>query len=603
MSGFVLLSGARDPAVLAAMAGTLDHRGDVISQSSIGQTRLAVLNRTNGSHFEAAAGRAHGLLVFIEGWIEDEQHLMAKRGSGSVVEALADRIRSHGIRSLADLRGAFVAGVVDEETGRISIFRCAQGQRPVYYWSEDGVFAAATEVKAILRNPDCPRRLDPAVLAHLLVTGVEPFDASLAAAVKKIPAGHVVEYDPRGTTTVRPLSLPEFPVRALGVEQGTDLLDRLLRQGLETRLGPHSSIGLFLSGGIDSYLIGRAVTGEFGDRVVTGTGGVVGDPRDETVAAADRAARLGLPNVSVPWPQGRGDTTLLELLERTVATTEQPGRYENALLVTHLLDHWPDRPSVMLSGDMADVLFGDVYYRALERAELLQRWFGPRLRSGLATALRRVPHRSAAALAALLEMREHDFRLYFGSVFPHQGIERLLGFDPIPPIQSTFDRLVEEASHLTTSQRYCYVHLRSSGQGSIDKLERLVARAGGDLVHPFLMDEVYQLGFEVPPKLKYRAGKTKILPRSLAARSLPSDIAWGRRMGFSAPKDEWLLRDDSLREAVEELRRPTARIRAHVDGVVLDRMVQNSGTPEGKINAGNLWVLLSAELWCQRFGI
>ena len=240
------------------MVGTLEHRGDVSSQSSTGQTRLAVLNRTNGSHFKATAGRAYGLLVFIEGWIEDEQHLIAKHGSGSVVESLAAEIRSHGIRSLADVRGAFVAGVVDEETGRISIFRCAQGQRPVYYWSENGVFAAASEVKAILRSPGCPRRLNPTVLAHLLVTGVEPFDASLAAAVKKIPAGHLVEFDPRGATTVRPLSLPEFPVRALREEQGTDLLDRLLRQGLETRLRPHANIGLFLSGGIDSYLIGRA---------------------------------------------------------------------------------------------------------------------------------------------------------------------------------------------------------------------------------------------------------------------------------------------------------------------------------------------------------
>jgi asparagine synthetase B (glutamine-hydrolysing) len=196
-------------------------------------------------------------------------------------------------------------------------------------------------------------------------------------------------------------------------------------------------------------------------------------------------------------------------------------------------------------------------------------------------------------------MRPHDFRLYFGGIFRHEGADRLLGFDPLEVIQADYNRLAQEARRLSRSQRYCLVHLRSSGQGSIDKLERLVSAAGADLVHPFLMDEVFQLGFSLPPASKYRQGRTKLVPRTLAARTLSPDAAWGRRMGFSAPRSEWILGDASLREGVDLLREPGARVRNVASGTELDRLIAASGRAGGDAHADLLWVLLSIELWAR----
>jgi asparagine synthase (glutamine-hydrolysing) len=605
MSGFVLVRGPQREHAVQTMCAVLHHRGEEQVMMDVHDTRIAVLCRGRAGHFRGAVGRRSGIAAFIEGWIENAADLRAAQSGVSLPTALAAEFRRRGERVLMELRGAFVAGVMEETTGRLLLHRSAAGQRPAYYWQHGDALLAASEVKAVLAHPHCSRRLDPVVLGHLLVTGVEPHDRSLAAEVLKLPPGHVLEHAPGARAVTRLLSPVRFAVGAwTDAEDAAEALHGSLDEGVRTGLCSHEgALGVFLSGGVDSYLVGESVSRQAGGRGVAGTAGVLGDSGDESTAAATRARQLGLSHVAVSWTGESADYTLLDLLDASVRATEQPGRYENALLVTHLLRQWPQLPPVLFSGDMADVLFGDPYYRALDRAELLQRvlpWAPLRQALGL---IEHVPLRHARSLAQLLRMEQHDFRLYFGGQMRHQGADRLLGFDPTGPIQESFEQLAGEARDLTRSQRYCYVHLRTSGQGSIDKLERLVSAAGSDLVHPFLAADVYQLGFALPPTLKYRRGATKIVPRALAARSLPLDVVWGSRRGFSAPRGRWVTEDRAVRGAVDSLRSRDARVRGYVDGPSLDGIIHSLHGPDGHAYTDQLWILLSVELWCRHLHI
>lgn len=600
VSGFVLASGPGIAASVDSMSAILVHRGSARVEVRGVRTGLVGLNRSADGFFAATTACVDGIAVLVDGWIENSHSLLGSHPGQSLAHALAAEYGRVGVGALGRLRGAFVIAVADEPAGRLLLHRDFQGQRPGYYWSDGRVFLAASEVKAIARHPAYRARFDASVLAHLLVTGVEPYDRALAGGVFKIPPGYLVEWVEGAAPATRPLVELNVPVEPITVAEGADRLSSLLHDGLAARLNGHRRVGVFLSGGVDSYLVAAHLADQAAVETHAGTGGLVGDARDETAAAIARARALDIAHTAVPWPERRERETLFDLLRWTVAATEQPGRYENALLVRHLLRNWPDMPPVLLTGDMADVLFGDPYYRALDRAELLQTLLPSlALRRRFAASLELLPLRQTRSLAELARLDRHDFRLYFGGIFRHEGADRLLGFDPFETIQVDYRRLVEDARRLSRSQRYCLVHLRSSGQGSIDKLERLVSAAGGDLVHPFLMDDVFHLAFSLPPSSKYRRGRTKLVPRTLAARTLSPGEAWGRRMGFSAPRSEWIIGDESLREGVTLLREPGARVRDVVDGGELDRLVTASGQAGGEAHADLVWVLLSVEVWAR----
>ncbi len=606
MSGFALLCDPLMPEVFPSMLESLRHRGPSQSAIEVGKFKLGTLESGREFYLNASLYRENDVSVLVEGWTEGVRGASASEAE-STARLIARDFRSRGVECLKELRGAFVAIVVDERAGSVHALRDPLGLRPAYFWADRERLVMASELKALLVHPSVPRGLDTAVLAHLLTIGLEPSDRSLAAGVRKLPPGHLLSFRPGEGFATRPFK----PVAELAVDpstmseaETTERVSDALEGGLKTRLREVPSVGLLLSGGIDSYLIGERLVRVVPGRSEAATAGVDGYALSEAQAATDLAARLGMPHRLVSWsPSPDQGSDLSDLLARSVAYTEQPGRYANAPLLLNLLDRWEHRPQAILTGDGADALFGDWQYRGLQRMELLRHLPGRKSMGRLLEFLGPRIGRRGAALALLCQLGLESFRFYVTEVFDYKRVTRLLGRNPGEDVQAHYDALAAEVQGHTLAQRYMFLHLRGSVQGLIDKTEGLANAFGSDVLFPFLTPDMVELANRLPDRLRLRRGWTKPVLRKLACQSLPRELVYTDKMGFAAPRTEWLLTDSSLRPVLDSLGGVNSVVAGFVDRAELRRAVAGLHQTGGGGYQDMIWILLSVEMWCRSLGI
>jgi asparagine synthase (glutamine-hydrolysing) len=525
--------------------------------------------------------------VLVEGWIEDADNFVQRQGRATLPDAIAEAVRREGVDALTRLRGAFVIALVDLTSMRLSLYRDAQGLRPVYFFSDGNVFVAGSEAKAVLAYPGTPRRVDTTVLSQLLVNGLEPPDRSLALGVNKVLPGHLLEFQTGSVVRSRLLATPLVPMRDISIREAERELRGHLKDGLRERVDGIESVGVLLSGGVDSYLVAMALK-EIGAPVRSATAGVAGDPENEIELAREAAQHLGIPHDA---HEVSASEDLLDLLRKAVTASEQPGRYGNALLLVHSFEQWSDGPTAVGCGECADVLFGGYEHRVMRRARLLRRVFHSdralQLLSRLAN--RFGEGRGDLFDAALLSPR--DFRFYVAEVFEYDRVSRLMGVDPFEIIARDFGTIWDEIDRepdVPDLQKATYVDLRTSTQTVIDKLEKIGASAGRDVLHPFLMPSVVE--------------QDKVVPSRIAHRSF-AQLPRRTKIGFSVPRRRWLRGDSGLQQSVEVLADPGARIGDYVDRDELKFIVGEFRSSGGARFSDSLWILSSAELWCVGMGI
>jgi len=116
---------------------------------------------------------------------------------------------------------------------------------------------------------------------------------------------------------------------------------------------------------------------------------------------------------------------------------------------------------------------------------------------------------------------------------------------------------------------------------------------------PFLDHKVMEFAARLPANMKIRKGILKYLPKKVAARLLPREAIYRRKMGFGVPVAAWMRQE--LRPMIEEtLLSPDARTRPYFHQSVLRQMV-NEHTAGHRDHSHQLWGLLWLELWHQEF--
>jgi asparagine synthase (glutamine-hydrolysing) len=116
---------------------------------------------------------------------------------------------------------------------------------------------------------------------------------------------------------------------------------------------------------------------------------------------------------------------------------------------------------------------------------------------------------------------------------------------------------------------------------------------------PFLDHEVIQFAASLPENLKMKGFQPKYLLKKAAARLVPREVIYRRKMGFGVPVGKWfregmkdfvrgiLLSETSLRRGIVKPELLTKYVGEH----------QNAARDHSQ----RLWTLLMLELWYQRF--
>ncbi|POX58224.1 asparagine synthase (glutamine-hydrolyzing) [Streptomyces sp. Ru62] len=368
--------GVESDAILATMARTLAHRGpdaeELLRQGPVGMafTRLSLVDPENGGQPLYSEDRS--VVLIANGEVYNHRELAAtlpagtRFRTGSDCEVLVHLYRHKGLDFLDDVRGMFGLVLWDRRRGVLLLARDHFGVKPLFYTRDSRRIAFASEIKALFADPATPRRVDwDRALVNPTMTSAPSLDlagpATYFEGVESVPAATILEIDLRDGATRRHTywQLPDFDGDSTRTDQEiVGEFRELLADSVRACATADVSIGLFLSGGVDSAAVAALAAGTTELRtfsVLSGSTVVNGDARHARLVAG----KLGVANHQIRFDAAQAPTAdewkrLLWLTEMPTCSPEQYYKHE---LHRHVRAEHPEIKGMLL-GAAADEFCG-----------------------------------------------------------------------------------------------------------------------------------------------------------------------------------------------------------------------------------------------------
>jgi asparagine synthase (glutamine-hydrolysing) len=620
IAGFIQRSPPPD-AVLPAMLERIGRRGPdgrgkwtgVTREwhASLGHTRLAILDIEGGVQpMSTPDGAAHltyngELYNFL-----DLRGPLEKRGAAlhtrSDTEVLLHHVAAGWSGSLADLDGMFAFALWDSAGARLLLARDRAGIKPLYYASlPDGGVVFASELTALIQHPAIRRRLSARGLQSYFFSDYFHPPHTLLDGVRKMPAGHFVEWSGGRLTEPRPFWRLSFG-RGVDAHPNVPALARetwsRLGRSVERQLMSDVPVGVFLSGGIDSSCVAVLAQQRAGKRLKTFSIAFEDPTFDESSYARIVARQIGSEHVE----ERLGAANVLDVVDLALGRLDEP-LADPSYLPTFLLSRLASQHvKVALGGDGGDELFGGYpTYRAHAYARLYRMVPGrARLLHPLVAGLREQDRYQSLEwkLKRFVLRWDDDARrrhLRWMSNLDLHDLARALpstaGTLP-PPLEDDLPVTRDELNELLALDFSTYL------SGSVlTKVDRASMAHGLEVRPPILDNEMVDWAFALPSSLKLRAGRTKYLLKLAAAGRLPAQIIERPKKGFGIPLRAWLrgpLRDRITRALGDS---------SLWEAGLLDRDAFRHWASLNAARKGDyskpLWALLVLDEWVRREGL
>ncbi len=259
------------------LAGIVRHDGRAVpgewisrlAQAGAGKVEVQTLPSANGDAvFLAGGGAARAFqdkVLLCDARLDEREALVSRLSrdfdlpvDAEDLDIVACGYRHLGEGWLAGLVGDFAAAAWDPASRRLTLSSSPLATRALFFVAQDGVFAFASTLRALLALPFVSRDLDDGAICRVLsFDGSGAAESTYYAAVRRLPAAHRLTLDHgRLSVEVTPSSLstpatPTVTVRGDAAETARGLLI----EAVECRMRSGRTIAVHLSGGLDSSAI------------------------------------------------------------------------------------------------------------------------------------------------------------------------------------------------------------------------------------------------------------------------------------------------------------------------------------------------------------
>lgn len=620
IAGIINLEGGpADPGSLDRMTDALVHRGPeargvlIAGNVGLGHRRLKILDLSEAAH-QPMCSRDGSIALVFNGEIYNFKSLREElKGRGYTfvstgdTEVLLKLYEEYGEDCLLKLRGMFSFAIFDERKGKVFIARDRVGKKPIKYFRSGGMFAFASELKALRTLPQCPRGRDDEAIHHFLTMMYVPSPGTGFAGIKKLPAAHSLTIDIKtGKETLKrywELSYETDEKRSLP-EWEQDVGDAF-QESVKIRMEADVPLGAFLSGGIDSAAVVAAMSENSSKPVETFTIGSAQETHNELPMAkiiADRFKTNHHPIMVKP--------DIVHLLPELVRTYEEPFA-DPSVIPTYLVARETQKfVTVALNGDGGDENFaGYARYPILKFSRL---WAG-------------IPgHQLLSPLVRLFHLLRKD-TLSYRSLRFQDSIDR-----PIAERQLQYLSFFTEAEKRALYKEGFGAAFPDTFRWYADRTKEARGRAGdylhqsinadietyladgllpkvdlGTMAHslearsPFLDHTFLELTAKMPVQYKLRRFQKKWFLKYLFRHSLPQEILQKPKTGFRLPLDHWFRTD--LRAFVSDrLLSPSSPLRRIFDPDALETYLVRYHASRIDLS-DHIWALLWLDEWMRQY--
>jgi len=623
ITGIINLDGSPvDPTLLGRLTDALAHRGPedrgtcIRGNVGLGHRRLKILDLSAAAAQPMLSEDQEVALVF-NGEIYNFRELRAEltaRGhrftSTGDTEVLLKLYCEEGERCINRLRGMFAFAIYDRRRGLMLLARDRVGKKPLKYFHNNGVFAFASELKALRTLPQCPRGMDDEAVHHFLTMMYVPSPSSGIRGIRKLPAASVLTVNLRSGMVGdarRYWSLRYRPDYAVSLSEWKERVFSLVEESVRLRMVADVPVGAFLSGGVDSAAVVAFMSRHSSHPVKTFSIGSHAETHNELPMAKLMADRLKTDHHPIVV-----EPDIVHLLPELVRTYEEPYA-DSSAIPTYLIARETKREvTVALNGDGGDENFaGYVRYPILKFSLSWGRFPRPIHRAVLSLA--RLYHRIVRTTLSYRSVRFQESvhlpwperYLQYLSFFTEEEKRRLYTSD----FGAEFPRTDHWYASRTNDARSRAPDFLGQAMGmDIDTYlaDDLLPKVDlGCMAHslearsPLLDHHLLELTASIPAEYKLHGWRTKWLFREALRGIIPDETLRKRKTGFRLPLDRW-FRTDLKAFVSDRLLSDSSPLFGFLDRSAVERFLGEYHASHVDFS-DHVWALLWLDEWMRQF--
>ena len=515
-------------------------------------------------------------------------------------EVVLHHYEEYGTDCVKNFNGMFAFAIWDESRQRLFLARDRLGIKPLYYhWDINRQrLVFASEIKALLVDPEINRKLNPTALIDYMVFQNILDDKTFFDSIKILLPGHKLTVSD-GQCYLEPYWQPTFQKKKLPKhEDYLQTFREVLEDSVKRQLMSDVPLGAYLSGGFDSSSVATYASQLNGGSLDTFTGFFEeGRAFDERTVAMAVAKNIGATFHEVSINQADFESTIFDINyhmdEPRVGSGVFP-QYHVSRIVSKYV-------KVVLTGHGGDELFcGYPLYKMYYLGSLIRK--NP---LHVITLLRSLKHgEGKAAIVNILlpiifpEMGlginlSLDYRKW-GNLIGSSTKSELSDYNPLDTLHSVLNNAPDDIL-----DRVQFLYLKTYLPGLFIVEDKVGMAHSIEARLPICDNEMVDFALSIPFEEKLKDYELKHIVKEAMREMLPKMIYRQPKMGFPTPLTKWFKND--LKDFVKKIL---------LDKQCLDRGVFNPDIVrkylyehlDGKRNRQHvLWKMLNVEIWHRVF--
>lgn len=604
---------AIDPLLIRKMCDSIRHRGpddegyylDANVRLALGHRRLSIIDLATGTQPMSNADRT--VWIVFNGEIYNYPQLKEElKNQGypfrtqSDTEVIIHLYEAYGERGFARLNGIFAFAIYDQRKRTVILARDPIGVKPLYYWLGQDRAVFASEIKTIFQDSSVPKELDLEALDSFMTFRYNPSPQTLFRDVRKLYPAHYLKIQFEGGVELASYLATQPGVdRQIHERDAVEEYQRLLDQAVKRQLLSDVPVGLFLSGGVDSAVLGQLMQKHYGQRIKTFSIGFEGNGDFNELPDARRSAELiGSEHHEIVLSKEE----YLDFFCRSFYTIEEPIAQASISILYYVAQLASKHLKVVLAGQGADELMaGYPRYLGAQFINQYAAWFKLLPLELLCKILPRNERFKTTAFVSTFATELERLLAIYTIFTPNQkkGLYRETLRRELPPNKDLVlvERLYHASQNLPDAlSRILYIDMRMSLSDNLLLFNDKVTMANSlEMRVPFLDLDLVQFSESLPSSLKLRRTERKYIHKKAALAWLPKDVVYRKKRAFQAPIDEW-LQTELAGSAQELFQQKNSAVRKFFNLETINSFIQqHKGRMENLER--HLLALLSFEIW------
>ncbi len=595
----------------------LSRRGD---SAILAHRRLCIRDPQHGQQPWTTDDHRYTLTYNGELYNTDELHALTAENFDQPLstrcdtELLMRTLIAQGAQGIPHLQGMFAFGFYDAQEHRLILARDRFGIKPLYYATIKNVLVFASSITAIQKHPDFESRPNRRSLVHYLMTLRTHFgEDTMIEGIKQLLPGCLLTFDESGINIKRYWDYPKINEGVTESETESRLAEHF-SEAVKKRIVSDVPVGMMLSGGVDSSLLGTYVKEALGKNFTAECGVGQTDEAEEESQFARQAAeflscRFDLVTVD--------ERSYRKGWQELLAQTGQPLATPSDVIIYQLAQSLQQNVGVVLGGEGADeLLCGYTPIHGIGRDyDELQRLIQAEDEDPetLEYFLQQIESLYGTSKEATLA------EMYFAlaTIFPPQAINVLIpdSASSLQEIHKYYQKQLKvkkNKPHAGLQAMTRFLH-QENLQSLLSRLDQATMAASLEARVPYTDHQLVEAIWSTPLEYRFRIDEeqfeyeqlsiqlerdeileSKSVLRTLARRRLPEALANRRKASFPTPVHEWMQNEWGT--WVHSTLTQSEFLKQQFEPKQLQELIENP-----KQAGMLLWPLLNLALWGGQF--